>query len=658
MKHESIGDLVAALSLRDGRTATLTGLARALGATDMLVLVPDPQTGRARPILGSQQTLPGTARWRAFLLACRTAGEREAEVEAVRGGYDVRARGWTTRDGDIVILIDPGPSCALDTDAPVIRLALTLFRAEFVADLAAVSAGVAQDVTLQSERLLASLDITRGQLAQKAEALAVALAEAGRANAALQAANQRLDAERQAAERAANVDALTGVASRPSIEASLAAAIAGRTAAGEPLSLLLIDLDGFKEINDTRGHAAGDAILVAIGERLTATCADRGMLAGRLGGDEFALILDGRTPDAAALEAERIQSIIRLSVPFGTEELPARCTMGLASFPQDAVTPTDLLRKADLALYGAKKSNKGALGRYRQEVEFLFDGRRQAVSLLREALDAHRVVAHYQPKVSLLDGQVVGFEALVRLVADDGRVRGPADFWAALSDQESARLLGSRMLDLVLGDMVACRAAGLPLHPVAINVSGPEMTSPTFGQTVLAKVHAAEVSTAHIQMEITETALLGDHPAKLKAALAALRSAGISVALDDFGTGYSSLSYLLDWDVDCIKIDKSFVGGLGQSARSTNIVRCIVDMARGLQLDVVAEGVETAEQAAFLRSIGCRLAQGFLFGRAVPPEASIRSPQPNHAVTCLAKLPLSWSKILHGVAGGMAAWSA
>ncbi len=658
MEHETIGDLIADMSFRDGRAAAFTRLARSLGATDMLVLVPDPQTGRARPVLGATQTLPGTSRWRAFIRACRSPGEREAEVEAPRGGYDVRVRGLTTQDGDIFVLIDPGPSCALDPATPPIRLALSLFRAELVADLALVSAGVAQDITLQSERLLASLEITRGQVAQKAEALAAALAEAGRANAALHLANQRLDAQRLVAERAANVDALTGVASRALIESSLASAIAGRTDSGDPLSLLLIDLDGFKEINDTRGHAAGDAILVAIGERLMAVCAGRGMLAGRLGGDEFALILEGRTPGAAAIEAERIQALIRVSVPFGTEELPARCTMGLASFPQDAITPTDLLRKADLALYGAKKSNKGALGRYSQEVEFLFDGRRQAVSLLRDALEAHRVVAHYQPKVSLLSGQVVGFEALVRLVDHDGRLRGPADFWAAFSDQESVRLLGGRMLDLVLGDIAGCRAAGLTLYPVAINVSGPEMSNPNFGETVLAKVQAANVSTTQIQMEVTETALLGDHPAKLKASLVTLRAAGISVALDDFGTGYSSLSYLLDWDVDCIKIDRSFIGGLGQSARSTNIVRCIVDLARGLQLDVVAEGVETAEQAAFLRSIGCRHAQGYLFGRAVPPEDSIRSPQPNYQVTSLIEPPRSWSKILHGVAGEMAVWTA
>ena len=655
MEYGTIADLIAALSSRDCRAAAFTRLARALGATDMLVLVPDPQTGRARPVLGATQTLPGTARWRAFMRACRSLGEREAEVEAVRGGYDVRVRGSTTRDGDILVLIDPGPSCALDPALPLLRLALTLFRAELVAELAGVSAAMAQEVTLQSERLLASLEITRGQVAQKAEALAAALAEAGRANAALQLANQTLDTQRLAAERAANVDALTGVASRALIETCLARAVAGGTVGREPLSLLLIDLDGFKEINDTRGHAAGDAILVAIGERLRGACAGRGMLAGRLGGDEFALILEGRSPTAAALEAERIQSLIRVSVPFGGEELPARCTMGLASFPQDALTPTDLLRKADLALYGAKKSNKGALGRYSPDIEFLFDERRQAVSLLREALDADRVVAHYQPKVSLLDGQVVGFEALVRVAEEDGRIRGPADFWAALSDQESARLLGSRMLDLVLGDVVASRAAGLPLYPVAINVSGPEMSSPDFGKTVLAKVRAAAVSSSLIQMEITETALLGDHPAKLKASLGALRAAGIYVALDDFGTGYSSLSYLLDWDVDCIKIDRSFIGGLGQSPRSNNIVGCIVDLARGLHLDVVAEGVESAEQAAFLRSIGCRLAQGFLFGRAVPPEASIRSPV--YQVANLTKPPLSWPKILHGVAGGMAAWT-
>lgn len=220
----------------------------------------------------------------------------------------------------------------------------------------------------------------------------------------------------------------------------------------------------------------------------------------------------------------------------------------------------------------------------------------------------------------------MGFEALARFEADDGSIQGPADFWPAFSDAESLRLLGGRMLDLVLADLSACQKAGLPMRPVGLNVTGSEIASPGFAQKMLARIDAADLHPSLLDIELTETAILGDHPTKVRASLAMLRAAGMTVSLDDFGTGFSSLSYLLDWDVDCIKIDRSFVGDFAEKSRSTRIVRSIIEMARGLDLSVVAEGVETSAQAEHLTSIGCPLAQGYLFGGAVPAVTAMGIP--------------------------------
>lgn len=593
--------LLADLVHRDGRTAALDALARFHAAEALLVLVPDAETGRLRPAPGLAQTLPASPRWRALMLAWREPGERDAWVEDPGGGPDLLVRAWTTPEGDVLAFVGQGPGLSPSVLAPLHRLVCALFRAEQAAELAAVRSRLAADAAAQSEGLLEALEAARRQVAGQAAELADALA---------------------AAEHAARHDALTGVSSRAAFETGLAAAAEAAGAEGTALALLLIDLDDVNELNDLRGHAAGDAVLGAVGGRLAAACRD-GMAVGRVGGDEFAVMVPGLRTEAALALAERLAALVRRPVPVEGPPLMPGCTIGVASIPADARSARELMRKAGLALSDTKQAGKGTAGRYSVEVERQFESRRRAVAVLRHALDQGALEAHYQPKVTLPEGRLVGFEALARLRAPDGTVTGPGGFAAALADRDSVRLLGARMLDLVLADLVASRAAGAAPLPVSINVTGPEISRSGFAEAILNRLAAAGLPPALLEIEITETALLGDHPATVRASLGLLRAAGLSVALDDFGTGFSSLSHLLDWDVDCIKIDRSFIGDFAEGARSTRIVRSILDLARGLDLRVVAEGVETEAQARHLAALGCPFAQGYLFGRAAPARDTL-----------------------------------
>ena len=597
----AVSRLLADLVHRDRRPELLDALARLHAADTMLVLVPDAETGRLRPAPGLAQTLPASPRWRALTLAWRDPGEREAWVEDPAGGPDLLVRAWTTPEGDVLAFVGGGPGLSPVVLAPLHRLVCALFRAEGVADLAAVRSRLAADAAARSDGLLQALEAARRQLAGQAAELVDALA---------------------AAERAASHDALTGVSSRAAFEQGLAAAAEAAGAEGTALALLLIDLDDVDELNHLRGHAAGDAVLRAVGGRLAAACRD-GMAVGRIGCDEFAVAVPGRRTEAALALAERLAGLVRRPVAFAGAPLVPACTIGVASIPADGTSTTDLMRKAGLALSDTKQAGKGTVGRYSAEVEEQVESRRRAVAVLRHALDGGALEAHYQPKVALPDGRLVGFEALARLRAPDGTITGPGGFAPALADRDSVRLLGARMLDLVLADLVASRAAGAAPLPVSINVTGPEISRSGFAEAILARLAASGLPPALLEIEITETALLGDHPAKVRAELGLLRAAGLSVALDDFGTGYSSLSHLLDWDVDCIKIDRSFIGDFAEGARSTRIVRSILDLARGLDLRVVAEGVETEAQARHLAALGCPFAQGYLFGRAAPAKETL-----------------------------------
>jgi len=421
-------------------------------------------------------------------------------------------------------------------------------------------------------------------------------------------------------------DALTGLANRTLLrermEASLAKARApgAEEAGGERgslgqggLALLYLDLDRFKGVNDTLGHAVGDALLRAAAGRL-AGCAGPGGTVARLGGDEFAIVQDGLADgqQGAAELASRVAAL--LAQPFEVEghQLSVGASIGIALGPRDGLDPDGLLRNADLALYRAKADARGGWRFFEPEMDAHVKARRALESDLRGALSRGEFEVHYQPLVALDLDAVAGFEALVRWRHPERGMVSPADF---IPLAEEVGLIGP------IGEWVlrqACaEAAGWPGRiKVAVNLSPVQFKGRDLTATVVSALAASGLAPSRLELEITESVLMQEDEATLQT-LHRLRALGVRISMDDFGTGYSALSYLSRFPFDKIKIDRSFVGDLPGSD-SLAIVRAITGLGRSLGIVTTAEGVETAGQLEQLRREGCGEAQGYLFSRPVP----------------------------------------
>jgi diguanylate cyclase (GGDEF)-like protein/PAS domain S-box-containing protein len=432
---------------------------------------------------------------------------------------------------------------------------------------------------------------------------------------------ERRRAEEQLAHLASH-DALTGLPNRVRFRERLEAALARCAAGGRAVALLCVDLDHFKAVNDTLGHAAGDALLCQVAARLRG-CVREGDLVARLGGDEFAVLQEEvrRPADAAAL-ARRI--VRTLSMPYDLEGRPALvgASVGIAlalAAPAAGRQAEDLLREADVALYRAKAEGRGRCRLFETGMDERLRRRQALKPALRGAAARGEFELHYQPVVDLASERAVAFEALLRWRRPGGRgpvMVPPAEF---VPVAEEAGLIGP------IGEWVlraACReAAGWPEGiSVAVNLSPAQFADAArLVRSVAGALRAAGLAPGRLELEVTETVLLRDEAANL-AALRALRALGVRLAMDDFGTGFSSLGYLRSFRFDKIKIDRSFVSDLPRGEQSLAIVRAAVGLGRALGMAVVAEGVETPEQLSALRGEGCALAQGFLWGRAVPAE--------------------------------------
>ncbi|MBM3524614.1 MAG: EAL domain-containing protein, partial [Alphaproteobacteria bacterium] len=409
---------------------------------------------------------------------------------------------------------------------------------------------------------------------------------------------------------------------------SVAAVLGDVIATGTPVAVVAIDLDHFKEVNDTAGHAAGDMLLRTVGSRL-AGCVRPNDIVGRIGGDEFIVLLIGvGEADIARAVTERIRAALHKPVPHGDRMLRLGATLGVALAPVDAATPDLIMRAADEALLRAKRDRRGTIG---------FADRKDAVQITRavaivRAFDEScsgdaiaGVSAHLQPIISLraaADGpiEVLAFEALARWSHPELGQVSPGELLSVIGPERTARL-GAAVRDDALRTLAELRAAGLTEARIALNLSAGEVMRADIALDIEAQVHRAGLSLDTVEIEITEEVLLDRVSDRTLEQLASLRGRGAKLMLDDFGTGTSGLSQLLRLPLDAVKLDKTFVQRLGADRRAEEIVRATMSLARGLGLDVIAEGVETPQQAARLRALGCDVAQGFLFARPMPRAA-------------------------------------
>jgi len=419
----------------------------------------------------------------------------------------------------------------------------------------------------------------------------------------------------------ASHDSLTTLANRALFRDRVDKVLRQNDALSPKLTVLFLDLDGFKEVNDSLGHAMGDVLLIQVAERLRA-CVRPIDTVARLGGDEFAvLIADKSSERDGTLVAGRITKALREPFKLEGREIYVRASIGIAATDQEVVDADHLLRNADLAMYRAKATGAGGFERYHPRLHVALVERLQLEAELRQAVADEELELHYQPTLALATGEIKGLEALARWKHPHRGFVPPAEFIPLAEQTGLIRRLGR----WVLQD--ACRqlADWHERFPdsrhltMSVNISGRHLEDASLFDDVQEALAASGLAPGYLVLEMTESVLMA-HTEENVELLVRLKDLGVGLAIDDFGTGYSSLAYLHRFPADVIKIDRSFVERLDGSEADAELLRTIVQLGKSLRMVTVGEGVETASQARALREMGCELAQGFHFYRALTPE--------------------------------------
>lgn len=414
----------------------------------------------------------------------------------------------------------------------------------------------------------------------------------------------------------ANHDALTDMPNRSLLVSRLRAAIAAAQAGGTELAVLLLDLDHFKRVNDLLGHHSGDDLLLRTAERLNHWGRASDIVA-RLGGDEFVIVL-AELDDAAEVTArveELLESLMQ-PVQLGGHEVAVTVSIGGAIYPRDGADPTALLKHADTAMYQAKAAGRNNLRWFHESMLDETNDRVSLTSALRQAIGAGELSVDYQAQVDLLSGRVVGFEALARWRSPEYGAVGPDRFIPVAEDSGMIVQLGGWVLRQACRDVAAIQRVLRNPVRVAVNVSPRQIHSPGWLDEIQEALDLSGLDPSHLELEITEGLLMDDRWG-VTDILHAIRDLGVKIVIDDFGRGYSSLAYLTRFPIDKLKIDRSFVHDLVGDDPDAPIIDAIIVMAHALGMTVVAEGVETTDQIAYLRARGCDEAQGFHFSPGV-----------------------------------------
>jgi diguanylate cyclase (GGDEF)-like protein/PAS domain S-box-containing protein len=413
--------------------------------------------------------------------------------------------------------------------------------------------------------------------------------------------------------RLAHHDVLTGLLNRSVLHGQLTASLAQAL----PTAVLMLDLDGFKDVNDGHGHAVGDAVLRQTAERVKA-CVGSDAVAARLGGDEFAVIFpDVGDPLIAIVTAEAILAAMSEPFPVGGQLLRLSASVGVALSPAHSDEAEDLLICADAALYQAKADGRGRYRLFTPDLREAAQRERICRDGLRNAVERGEFELHYQPQVRLSDGALLGAEALIRWQHPDHGLIGPAAFLTTLETGQHAAVVGDWVLRTACAQAEVWRRNGVPDFRIGVNLFGAQFARGDLTETVSRALIETGLPGANLELEITENIILR-HNEVLVGALRDLRQLSVGVAFDDYGTGYASLSLLKRFPLTRLKIDRSFVQNLCEDPQDAAIVRAILKLSRSFGLDVIAEGVETEEQRRRLIAKGCETAQGYLFGRPMP----------------------------------------
>ncbi|MBS9405301.1 EAL domain-containing protein [Halomonas sp. TRM85114] len=430
------------------------------------------------------------------------------------------------------------------------------------------------------------------------------------ANQSLQVANQRLT-------YMAQHDILTGLPNRTLFTDRLDVAIVQAKRSGKPLALLFMDLDRFKNVNDVFGHALGDGVLSEVAIRL-ATCVRASDTVSRQGGDEFTVILTelDHIQDAARV-AEKLLAVVASPFIIDGTEVVVGISIGIACFPENGRDATALLSNADAAMYVAKKESRHHYQFYSASMNAWAQGRLTLESDLRHAIKRDELFVMYQPQVDLATGAIVGLEALARWRHPTQGLISPDTFIPLAEECGLIVTIGAWVLETACRHHALWVAENLIVGTVAVNVSAHQFRQPEFVEKVEQVLVHSGLSAAHLELEVSESVVMQDlHEVMDK--LEKLHRLGVKLAIDDFGTGYSSLSYLKKFPIHRLKIDQSFTRGLPGDRENSAITQAIISMGRSLELDVLAEGIETREQEAYLRSLACHRGQGYLYARPFP----------------------------------------
>ncbi|HQT25510.1 MAG TPA: EAL domain-containing protein, partial [Burkholderiales bacterium] len=428
--------------------------------------------------------------------------------------------------------------------------------------------------------------------------------------------------------RLAYFDTLTGLPNRLLLMDRLEMLINQSLREGRQLGVLYLDLDHFKEVNDSLGHAGGDALLQSVAHRLNA-CVREGDTVARLGGDEFVVIVTnmgrneiGEVAKIAAVVAEKIRSALTVPFHFENEEVLVTPSMGIALYPSDAESAEELIKAADAALHHAKSLGRNSYQFYAEQMNVLTIERLLLQTELRRALERNELEVHYQPQVDIGSGFVTGMEALMRWRHPTQGWISPARFIPLAEETGLIVDLGEWLMKTVCAQMKVWQMAGFldETQRISINVSPRQFRlGGDFANMIEKILDETALSASRLELEMTESMLMHNTESTLDT-LNRLKHLGVKLSLDDFGTGYSSLSYLKRFPLDVLKIDQSFVRDITDDPNDAAIVAAIIAMARSLKLKVIAEGVETSDQLSHLKDQGCHGFQGYYFSKPLPGE--------------------------------------